>query len=131
MKNRKYWLALIILFGILNCVFIVMESWFDKKGVDTDVLIIGNLTLFIATALSFYVYIKSMKTSSSGSALRGMYGSFMIKFFMCLVAVVTYLMIYKKNVNKPALIICMGLYIIYTAIEVTALQKMLRRKKNG
>lgn len=130
-RRSKPWLSLVLVFALLNCAFIAMENWFDSKGVDTDVLILGNLILFVATLLSLFVYIRSLKTTTSGAALRGMYGSFMIKFFICLIAVVVYLMAYKKSVNKPALIICMGLYIVYTVIEVATLQKMLKRTKNA
>jgi len=130
-RRSKPWLSLVLVFALLNCAFIAMENWFDKKGIDTDVLILGNLILFVATLLSFFVYVRSLKTSSSGAALRGMYGSFMIKFFICLAAVVVYLVVFKKNINKPALIICMGLYIVYTVIEVATLQKMLKRNKHA
>jgi hypothetical protein len=131
MNRSKPWLSLVLVFALLNCGFIAMENWLTGKRVDTDVLILGNLILFVATLLSFFVYLRSLKTASSGAALRGMYGSFMIKFFICLIAAVVYLMAYKKNVNKPALIICMGLYIIYTVIEVATLQKMLKRNKHA
>jgi apolipoprotein N-acyltransferase len=69
-----------------------------------------------------------LNSTSPGSSVRGMYGSFMIKFFICLVAAFVYMLLAKKNVNKAALIICMGLYIVYTAIEVSALQKLLKQK---
>jgi hypothetical protein len=131
MSRTKQWLPLVLLFALLNCGFIAMEKWFQGKGIDTDVLMLGNLILFVATLLSFIVYIRSLKKAGPGAALRGMYGSFMIKFFTCLAAVAVYLAVFKKDVNKPALIICMGLYIIYTVIEVATLQKMLRRNKHA
>lgn len=131
MNRSKPWLSLVLVFALLNCGVIATENLLTKNGVDTDVLILGNLILFVATLLSFFVYLRSLKTATSGAALRGMYGSFMIKFFICLIAAVVYLMVYKKNVNKPALIICMGLYIVYTVIEVATLQKMLRRNKHA
>ncbi len=130
MKSRKPWLTFFLLFLILNCFFIVGKNWLVKKGVDHEVLIGGNGILFLATLLSFLVYFRSLNAKSPSASVRGMYGSFMIKFFACLIAAFAYIMIAKKNVNKPALIICLGLYIIYTAIEVSALQKLLKQKKN-
>lgn len=131
MKSRKYWIPFVLLFIILNGFFIVSQNWLAKKGVDHEVLIGGNLVLFLATALSFFVYQRSLKSVNSNASVRGMYGSFMIKFFVCLIAAFAYIIIAKKNVNKPALIICMGLYIVYTVIEVSALQKLLKQKKNA
>jgi hypothetical protein len=131
MKSNKPWLPLVILFVLLNIFFFAFHDWLVKKGVNNDVLIIGNLILFIATLLSFMIYVRSLKFSGGGAAVRGMYGSFMIKFFTCLVAAFAYIIVAKKDVNKPALIICMGLYIVYTVIEISSLQKLLKQKKNA
>ncbi len=129
MKNRKPWLPLVILFILLNAFFLIGRNWLAKQGVDNEVLLIGNLILFIATLLSFIVYMRSLRATGGGAAVRGMYGSFIIKFFTCLVAAFAYIMIAKKDVNKPALIICLGLYVVYTVIEVSSLQKLLKQKK--
>jgi len=131
MKNKKPWLLFVLLFLILTAFFFGAKNWLEKKEVDTAVLLVGNLILFLATVLSFLIYLRSLKSSGGGAAVRGMYGSFMIKFFTCLVAAFAYIMIAKKNVNKPALIICLGLYIVYTVIEVSSLQKLLKQKKNA
>src|SRR5258705_3549567 len=129
MKKNKPWLSLVILFIILNAFFLTAGNWLLKQGVDNEVLIVGNLILFIATFFSLLVYIRSLRSSGGSAAVRGMYGSFMVKFFTCLVAAFAYIIIAKKEVNKPALIICMGLYIIYTVIEVSSIQKLLKQKK--
>ncbi len=129
MKSNKPWLSLVIVFIVLNAFFLAGRNWLEKQGVNNEVLIVGNLILFIATLLSFIVYMRSLKASGGSAALKGMYGSFIIKFFTCLVAAVAYIMVAKKEVNKPALIICMGLYIVYTVVEVSSLQKLLKQKK--
>jgi hypothetical protein len=131
MKNKKPWFPLFFLFIILNCFFIAGKNWLLKKGIDNEVLIGGNLVLFFATALSFFVYQRSLGSANPHAAVRGMYGSFMIKFFVCLIAAFIYIIAAKKDLNKPALIICMGLYIVYTVIEVAVLQKLLKQKKKG
>lgn len=128
MINKKSWFPLLFLFIILNAAFKFGRSWLAKKGVDYDVLVIGNLILFVATALSFIIYLRSLRSTTTGSSIRGMYGSFIIKFFTCLIAAFVYIMVAKKDVNKPGLFICMGLYIIYTIVEVSSLQKLLKQK---
>ncbi|MBI5856829.1 MAG: hypothetical protein HZB42_04185 [Sphingobacteriales bacterium] len=131
MNNKKTWLPLLLLFVLLNVFFIIGKNWLANQGADNEVLIIGNLILFVATALSVMIYLRSMKSAGGGAAVRGMYGSFLVKFFTCLVAAFAYIMIAKKDVNKPALFICMGLYVIYTVIEVSLLQKLLKQKKTS
>jgi hypothetical protein len=131
MKNKKPWLPFFLLFIILSCFFIAGKNLLIKNGIDHEVLIAGNLVLFLATVLSFIVYQRSLKPANPNASIRGMYGSFMIRFFVCLIAAFVYIMVAKKNVNKPALIICMGLYIIYTVIEVSVLQKLLKQNKGN
>jgi FtsH-binding integral membrane protein len=129
-RERRPWASLVILFVALNGLFIAGKNWLTKYEVDQDALILINLVLFLATILSFWISYRSLNSASGGAAVRGMYGSFMAKFFICVVAAFIYIMIAKKNLNKPALFIGMGLYIIYTVIEVSALTKILRQKKN-
>lgn len=131
MKINKPWLPLVALFVLLNIFFFAAHDWLTEKGANNDVLIIGNLILFVATLLSVVIYLRSLRSSGGSAAVRGMYGSFIVKFFTCLIAAFAYIMIEKENVNKPALIICLGLYVVYTVIEVSSLQKILKQGKSG
>ncbi len=131
MKNRKPLLPSLLLFIILNVFFILGKDFLGKQGIDYEVLIGGNLVIFIATALSFYVSQRSINSKNPNSSVRSLYGSFMVKFFVIIIAAFTYIMIAKKEVNKPALMICMGLYLVYTFLEVASLQKLLKQRKNA
>jgi len=55
----------------------------------------------------------------------------MIKLFICVIAALIYIFLFRKDVNRAALFTCMGLYLIYTFIEVSVLTKMLKEKKNA
>lgn len=131
MQRSRPWYIFIFLFAIVNIIVILMQHWFEKQKIDSDILILGNLILFVATLLSYVVYQRSLKNKSSFGAISGMYGSFAVKFFICLIAVAVYLIAFQGHVNKPALLICMGFYIIYSFAEVVAIKRLLRRKKHG
>lgn len=118
-------------FAFILTVFLDRINIFDQYGIDSTVILAGNFILFVATGLSFWISQRSFHSANPSASVRGMYGSFMIKFFVCLAAAFVYIMAAKKNVNKPALIICMGLYIVYSILEVAALQKLLKPKKNA
>jgi ACR3 family arsenite efflux pump ArsB len=122
---------LVLVFIFLTAFFITSKSWLEKKGVNQDVLIIGNLILFLVSLSAFLLTNKALSSSNPQAFVRAMYGSFIIKFFVLAITAFVYIMVAKKNVNKPALIACAGLYIIYTGIETRALMKMLKQKKNG
>ena len=55
----------------------------------------------------------------------------MLKLFVCIIAIVIYIFAFGNNLNKPSLIACMALYIIYTVIEVSVLTRILKEKKNA
>ena len=98
---------------------------------DQDVLIFGNLLLFIVTLISLAIAIRGLDRPNPYAFVRSVYGSIMIKLFVCMIAAFMYISLYKKNLNKPALFTCMGLYLVYTFMEVGILMKLLKQRKNG
>lgn len=103
----------------------------SNAGIESPVLLGGTVILFAATALSFWLSARSLQSKNPQAPIRSMYGSFMIKFFVILIAAFIYIMMEKKNVNKPALMICMGMYLVYSTLEVLSIQKLLNQKKNA
>ena len=102
-----------------------------RWNADQDVLIIGNAILFAVTLISFFMARRGIENSNPHAFVRSVMGSIMIKLFICVIAAGIYIAIYKKGLNKPALFICMGLYLVYTFMEVGVLMKMLKERKNA
>ena len=122
---------LLLVFIFITVFTITGKSWLEKKGVDHQVLLMGNLVLFAVSLSAFLLTSKAFLSPNPQAFVRAMYGSFIIKFFVVAIAAFVYIMVAKKNVNKPALVACAGLYIIYAGIETRALMKLLKQKKNG
>ena len=122
---------LLLVFIFITVFSITGKSWLEKKGVDQEVLLIGNLVLFGVSLSAFLLTSKAFLSPNPQAFVRAMYGSFIIKFFVVAIAAFVYIMVAKKNVNKQALVACAGLYIIYAGIETRALMKLLKQKKNG
>lgn len=120
-----------ILFVVLTALFISTKSMLIRRNVDQDVLIIGNLLLLVVTLLSYLLLYRGIQSVNPHSFVRAMYLSFIIKFFIIVLAAALYILIAKSNVNKPALIFCLFLYLVYTFIEVSVLTKMMKQKKNA
>ena len=129
--NRKGFLPVLILFVVLNGLFIAGKNMFVRWNADTQVLIGANLLLFLITLLSFLMALRGMRNPNPHAFVRSVYGSVMIKLFICIIAAFIYIATLQKNVNKPALFISMGLYLVYTFVEVSLLMKMLRQRSNG
>ena len=72
----------------------------------------------------------ALRTKNSHAFFRLVYGSFMLKLIFLAASAFAYIMVERKDVNKPSLFVCMGLYLIYTFIEVNTLVKTARKKGN-
>ena len=90
------------------------------------------IIFFILVSLfAFLISNRALNASNPQAFVRAMYGSFMIKFFVVIIAAFIYIMQVKKNVSKPTLGIWAVLYIIYTVIETKALTRLLKQKKHA
>ena len=122
---------MILVFVVMNGLLVAGKNILIRWGIDQDVAIIGNLILFLVSLAAFLITRNSLKSDNPNVFVRAMYSSFMIKLFVCAAGAFTYFMMVRPDINKPGLVFCMVLYIVYTAIEVSTLTKLLRKKKNA
>lgn len=121
----------VLLFIVLNGLFTAGSSMLERIGADQAVLIAGNLLLFVITLFSFLMAKRGLNDPNPNRFLRSVYSSILVKLFACMFAALAYIAINKSNLNKPALFTVMGLYLVYTFLEVSVLMKMLKQSKNG
>ena len=131
MRNRNPFVPVVLFFLVLNGFFITGKNVLQRWNADQEVLIIGNALLFLITLLSFLLAQKGLKNSNTHAFIRSIIGGIMIKLFVSVIAAFIYISIYKKNINKPALFACMGLYLVYTFLEVSVLTRQLKKKVNA
>lgn len=129
-KNPRLFLPILFVFIFLNMFFIIFRSFLETNGFDQEVLIISNLLLFLVSALGFLLQQRGLKATNPHAFVRSVYTSMILKLVACMIAVVIYISNVGNNVNKPALFLSMGLYLLYTTIEVIALMKSAK-SKNG
>lgn len=120
---------LFILFILINAIALTGKSMLEKYHFSQELLILGNLLLFVVVLVSYIITYRSLHSANSQAFIRAMYGSFLIKFFFLAIAAFVYIMMAKKEVNKPGLGVCALLYIVYTGIEIRALMKTLKDMK--
>jgi len=121
----------IMIFLVLNSGFLLMMKKLESWGFDYSVLVFGNLLIFAISFLSYWMAVRGLTTKNNHAFFRWVYGSIMLKLFLLAGVAFAYLMMNKTEVNKPALFFCMGLYIIYTFIEVSGLMKVNKQKTNA
>ncbi|NTS43603.1 hypothetical protein HRG84_22175 [Flavisolibacter sp. BT320] len=131
LRNRfRDFAPVVLLFVIVNAVAIAMPTRLGDVNISQDLLLGGNIFLFVVTFFSFLIARKGLQNENTNAFVRSVYGSIMFKLFICLIAAFIYIAIQKKGLNKPAFFTCMGLYLVYTFLEVSILTRMLRRKPN-
>ena len=130
-RTNKGLLPLSLVFIVLNGFFISGKNLLQRWGADQDVLIWGNLFLLLVTLLSYVLAKRGLTASNPHAFVRAVYSSILIKLFICLIAAFVYISIYKKDLNKPAFFTLMGLYLVYTFLEVSVLLKALKQQKNA
>jgi hypothetical protein len=130
-QNFRPFLPAIILFLVLNSGFLATMKTLQGWGFDYPVLVFGNIIIFLISLISYWMGVKGLTTKNSHAFFRWVYGSIMLKLFLLAAVAFAYIMTMKKEVNKPGLFFCMGLYVIYTFIEISALMKVNKQKSNG
>jgi hypothetical protein len=129
-KGRRFF-PIVVFFIVLNAFFVTGRNMLERWGADQAVLILGNLLIFAVTMISFFLSRKGLRSPNPNAFVRSVYAGFIMKFFIFAIAAFVYIQLQKSNVNKPALFGCMGLYLVYTFMEVSALTKMLKEKANA
>src|SRR6188768_2892292 len=124
-------LPALMIFLILNSGFLMMMKRLEAWGFDYSVLVFGNIIVFGISLLSYWMAVKGLTTKNNHAFFRWVYGSVMMKLFILAGVAFIYIMMNKKEVNKAGLFFCMGLYVIYTFIEVSGLMKVNKQKTNA
>jgi hypothetical protein len=129
MFNRTIF-PLVLAFLLIGGLILVFRTQLESWGFDWQVLSGGNLFLYLVTVFSMHLLSKGLHAENTQVFLRNAYGGIMLKLFTCAAAAFFYILYADGDINKPALFGCMGLYLIYTAIELTVIMKQSKARRN-
>lgn len=132
MKNsfKKLYLPLVILFILVTAICFLFGSVLKQKQIDPLVVSGANSLLFIICIYSIRSQLKSMDNTNPHAMVRGVMGSVVLKLFVLGAAAFVYLYNAGKAVSINALFVSMGLYIVYTWLEVKTAMQLNPSKKN-
>jgi len=120
-----------VIFVIVSIICLFLPQPLTGWSIDANVLLVGNIILFIATLVSFMFYRKSLTNNHAPFFMRMIYSAMFAKMIICMVSAFIYIVTYKKNVSKGAIFACMFLYFVYTFVELTVVLKLSKEKKNA
>jgi Ca2+/Na+ antiporter len=87
----------------------------------------GNI-LMAVLSLASYLMVANSLHGSPNAFVRGIMGATMLKLFVCLAAMLTYVVLNRKDIHKPSIFVLFGLYAIYTIVETAAVTGLSRKK---
>ncbi len=135
MDNNKsfirVFLPVLLIFIITNALVLSATGISTKWNIDSGIVIGGNLVLFVATGVSFYLYYKALRNNNVQAFLRMIYGGMFLKMMICLFAAFIYILIAGKSVNKGGIAVCLFLYLVYSTVEIILLLKQSKQSKNA
>jgi hypothetical protein len=129
MFNRSI-LPLVAIFLIAGAIILFFRNFLEQHGCDWQVLSAGNLFIYLVTVISMHLLTKGLHAERTQVFLRNAYSGVLVKLFACATAAFIYILVAGKELNKPALFGCMGLYLVYTFVELSVVIKQSNAKKN-
>lgn len=127
----RAFLPILLVFVISNALILTGNSLGSKWNIDMDIVIVGNLILFLATAISFFFYYKALHNNNVQAFLRMIYGGMFLKMMICLFSAFIYIIAVGKTVNKGGIIVCLFLYLVYSFVEILLLLKQSKQRRNA
>ena len=128
---QKKYVPVMLLFVLINMLVFIFKSFLRLNGFEIKFLLIANAVLCILSLSGFFIQMKGLRSGNINAFIRGLYSSLLLKMVIIMIAVIAYIFITGGKVNKPSLFTSMGIYFLYTSIEVTQLMKIARRKPDA
>jgi hypothetical protein len=109
---------LVILYIISTALFIIFRPGLEAKGINAVVVIVANLLLFTVTMLNLFFQYRNMDNPNPNAVIRGVIAGTFLKLFLLAASVIVYLLAAGAQRSVNAVFVGMGLYVIYTWLEV-------------
>lgn len=124
---RKF-LPVTIIFVVILAALFSFRTQVESKGTDVDFLLIANVLLYILSLAGLFLQSRHLHSPNANAFVRGVYSSALLKMLLIIGALFIFIVVFKKEVNKAAILISMGIYVLYSSAEVIQLMKMVKKK---
>jgi len=95
---------------------------------DFNLLLAGNIILALIAVANFFIITRAAKNDNPNVLVRAKTVGAMLKFFVAIGALLLYIFINNRVINKPTIFIFLGMYLIYTVIETVKLARVVKGK---
>jgi hypothetical protein len=109
--------------------FMMMVFLFGLPLFSFNVIAWGIVFLVVVTLLSYQLTLNTVNDKNPNKFIRMVMGMTMMKFFLCILGLgALFLIVGKKNINKPDIFLLMGFYLFFTMGEAFFLSKIVKNK---
>ncbi len=127
----KKFIPVIGLFLLINLIVFIFFNSLKEYGFNVAFLIVANIILFLLTFFGFYIQTSGVRSTNINAFIRGIYSSLLLKMFVIVGAILVYIVALGGEVNKPSILTSLGIYLVYTFLEVVQLMKIARKNPDA
>lgn len=127
-KDRKWMLPFFGIYLLITVVSFALASFFAEKNINIVVVLSANTLLLAFGLLNLAFQQKNINNPNSAAVIRGLMAGTFLKLMGLAAAALIYLVAAGKNRSVNAVFIGMGLYIVYTWMEVRVSLRMKPKK---
>jgi hypothetical protein len=128
--RQRLLLRFFIVFIIVTAIAMVLAQWLDANKINHYVVMGANTLLLILAGIATFMHIKAAANPNPNVFVRSVMGATLLKLMVIVIVLAVYLFTAGQNKSIYAVFAGMGLYIVYTVIEVRGLTE-LNKQKNG
>jgi Ca2+/Na+ antiporter len=128
---KKTFVPILLVFIFITGFIFLTKAFLHTRGFNSEFLLYANAILLVISIGGFLLQRKGLQSPNPNVFVRSVYASMMFKMFITIIAVLIYVFLFRNKINKPGLFTAMGMYIVYTVVEVTTLMKVARKKNNA
>ena len=128
-KRPNAIVPMFIFFILVNAFCLLFKDWLEAKQIDHLVVIGANCILFVLSAFIFLMHKKAVQNRNPHAFVRSVMAGTFIKLVVIAGAAVAYLKIAQEDKSIYAIVTGIGLYFIYTFIEVKSAARL--NKEHG
>jgi hypothetical protein len=130
LKLHNTYLPLIFIFVSVNALCVIFNEKLNAIGINHLVVQGANLLLFLLMFVSAYLHLKALHNNNPHAFLRSVMSATVIKLFVIAGATFIYLFVAGEQRSVYAVLVGMGLYIVYTIVELRGLFRMNKQNNN-
>ncbi|MDE3252980.1 MAG: hypothetical protein KGO92_09235 [Bacteroidota bacterium] len=117
-----------VLYICVTLLALLFRERLAMKEISSQVIIGGNTLLLVFSLLNLYFQEKNLNNPNANAVIRGVMAGTFLKLMGLAAAALIYLVASGSSRSVNAVFVCMGLYIIYTWLEVRLSLRMKPKK---